>query len=312
MDILDAARVADATPYPALIDALADAFAGHTACTAPPRGHHAVARPGEADRTLLVMPSWGADGGVVVKLVNAVPGNLDRGLPSIMGQVLVSDPETGAWQALLDGAELTARRTAAASALAARHLAHAEAATMAMLGTGRLSRALIEAMATVRPIRRVRVWGRTAAHAEAVAAWARDAGFEAEACDREAAVRGADIVSCATLSTDPLVPGAWLEPGMHLDLVGAFKPSMRECDGAAVAASTVFVDTRAGALAEGGDLVQAAAEGAFEAGQEAADLAELCGGAHPGRRSADEITLFKSVGASIEDYAAARLALSGA
>jgi ornithine cyclodeaminase len=312
MEILDAARVAAATPYPALIDALADAFAGRTACTAPPRGHHAVSRPGEADRTLLVMPSWGDDGGVVVKLVNAVPGNLDRGLPSIMGQVLVSDPETGAWKALLDGAELTARRTAAASALAARYLAGEGAATLAMLGTGRLSRALIEAMAAVRPIRSVSVWGRTAAHAEAVADWARGAGFEARACDRETAIRGADIVSCATLSTDPLVPGAWLRPGMHLDLVGAFKPTMRESDAAAVAAATVFVDTRAGALSEGGDLVQAAAEGGFAAGQEAADLAELCSGAHPGRSSADEITLFKSVGASIEDYAAARLALGAA
>jgi ornithine cyclodeaminase len=309
MQILDAAAVAAATPYPALIDALAEAFAGRVPCTAPPRGHHAVARPGEADRTLLVMPSWGADGGVVVKLVNAVPGNLDRGLPSIMGQVLVSDPETGAWAALLDGAELTARRTAAASAQAARHLARADASTMAMLGTGRLSRALIEAMAAVRPIRRVRIWGRTATHAETVAGWAREAGFDARACERDEAVRGADIVSCATLSTDPLVAGAWLEPGMHLDLVGAFKPTMRESDGAAVARARVFVDTRPGALSEGGDLVQAAAEGAFAPGQEEADLAELCRGVHPGRRAEDEITLFKSVGASIEDYAAARLAL---
>lgn len=309
MRILDAAAVAAATPYPALIDALADAFAGRVACTAPPRGHHAVPRPGEASRTLLVMPAWGADGLTVVKLVNAVPGNAMRGLPSVMGQVLVSDAETGDWAACLDGATLTARRTAATSALAARYLAREDAATMAMLGTGALARPLIEAMATVRPLKAVRVWGRSADKAAAVAAWAAQRGLAAQACELEEAVRGADIISCATLSSEPLVRGAWLAPGIHLDLVGAFKPSMRETDAAAVAAATVFVDTRAGALVEGGDLVQAAAEGAFAAGEEAADLAALCAGLHPGRQGPAEVTLFKSVGASIEDFAAARLAL---
>lgn len=310
MKIIDAAAVARATPYPALIAALDDAFAGRLGAVAPPRHHYTVPASGEPDRTLLVMPSWGNDGGVVVKLVNAVPGNATRGEPFIQGQVLVADPVTGAWAAMLDGNEVTARRTAAASALAARYLAHPQAETMAMIGTGRLARPLIEAMRAVRPLRRLFVWGRDTAKAEAVAAWAAGEGLEAEAVGLEAAVRAADIISCATLSTEPLVRGAWLRPGQHLDLVGAFRPDMRETDSAAVGMARVFVDTREGALHEGGDLVRAAADGTFAPERVEADLGALCSGAHPGRQGDGEITLFKSVGASIEDYTAARLVLA--
>ena len=310
MKIIDAAAVARATPYPALIAALEDAFAGRLGAVAPARHHYTVPADGEPDRTLLVMPSWGHDGGVVVKLVNAVPGNAARGEPFIQGQVLVADPVTGAWAAMLDGNEVTARRTAAASALAAKHLAVPDAETMAMVGTGRLSRPLIEAMRAVRPLRRLFVWGRDAAKAEAVATWARAEGLDAEATGLEAAVRAGDIVSCATLSTEPLVRGAWLRPGQHIDLVGAFRPDMRETDGAAVGRAAVFVDTRAGALHEGGDLVQAIAEAHFAADRVQAELGDLCAGTHPGRTDSQAITLFKSVGASIEDYAAARLVLA--
>lgn len=310
MKIVSAEDVARATPYPALIAAIEDAFAGRLGVVAPPRVHLTVPMAAEPARILLLMPSWGSDGGSVVKLVNAVPGNAARGLPAVQAQVLVTDPVTGAWAALLDGGELTARRTAAASALAARHLAVPDAAHMAMIGTGRLARPLIEAMASVRPIQHVSVWGRSAAKAQEVAAWARGLGLDAEAADLESAVRGADIVSCATLSTEPLVRGAWLRPGQHLDLVGAFNPAMRETDGEAVGRAAVFVDTREGATHEGGDLIQAAAEGHFALDAVQADLAELCTGAHSGRRDRSAITLFKSVGASIEDYAAARLVLS--
>lgn len=312
MRIIDADAVAAATPFPALIAALEAAFAGQARCTAPPRGHHGIARGGEPERTLLTMPSWGDDGGVVVKLVNVVPANAARGLPAVQGVVIVADPESGAWTTLIDGGALTARRTAAASALAARHLARPDASRMAMLGTGRLARPLIEAMAAVRPIETVRIWGRDAGRAAALAAWAGAAGFAAEVCDAETAVRGADIVTCATLSQRPLVRGAWLAPGSHLDLVGAFRPDMRECDAEAVRRAVVFVDTREGALREGGDLVQAMAEGAFDAGRVAGDLGDLCAGRHTGRTDAQTVTLFKSVGASLEDYAAARLVLDRA
>ena len=312
MRIISAEDVARATPYPALIGAIEDAFAGRLGVVAPPRVHLTVPMAAEPNRILLLMPSWGGDGGAVVKLVNAVPGNAARGLPAVQAQVLVTDPVTGSWQAMLDGGELTARRTAAASALAARFLAVSDAAHMAMVGTGRLARPLIEAMASVRPIQRVSVWGRNTAKAEEVAAWARTHGLDAEAADLETAVRGADIVSCATLSAEPLVRGAWLRPGQHLDLVGAFSPAMRETDSEAVGRAAVFVDTRDGATHEGGDLIQAAAEGHFSLDAVEADLSELCTGAHAGRRDRAAITLFKSVGASIEDYAAARLVLARA
>ncbi|HOV03505.1 MAG TPA: ornithine cyclodeaminase family protein, partial [Kaistiaceae bacterium] len=130
------------------------------------------------------------------------------------------------------------------------------------------------------------------------------------ATDLEAAVRDADIVSCATLSKAPLVCGAWLKPGAHLDLVGAFRPDMRESDDAAVRRASLFVDTRAGALEEGGDLADPIARGVVSAADIRADLADLVAGRHPGRSAAEEVTLFKSVGTAIEDLAAARLVFS--
>ncbi|MGF1658939.1 MAG: ornithine cyclodeaminase family protein [Rubrimonas sp.] len=316
MRFVTAAQIAQAAPFPALIDALERAFAADPpACVAPPRAHRAVTVAGEPARTLLTMAAWGADGGAVVKLVNVVPANGAKGLPAVQAVALVSDPATGAWVAALDGAALTARRTAAASALAARHLARADARALCMVGGGALSRELIAAHAAVRPIREVAVWTRRPAQAEEVAGWARAQGFDARAVGPapEAlaeAVGAADIVSCATLSTAPLVRGAWLRPGVHLDLVGAFRPDMRETDAEAVARAQVFVDTRAGAEGEAGDLLQARAEGGFDFADLRADLAELCAGRKPGRADAAAITLFKSVGAALEDHVAARLVLS--
>ncbi len=159
----------------------------------------------------------------------------------------------------------------------------------------------------MRPIERVSLWSRTAEHAEAAAAAMAADGLPVTAVrDLERAVRDADIVSCATLSTEPLVRGAWLRPGAHLDLVGAFTAGMRETDDAAIArADLIVVDSRAGALAEGGDIVSALASGAIDASAIAADLADLARGAHPGRTRDDDITVFKSVGFALEDLAAA-------
>jgi ornithine cyclodeaminase len=180
-----------------------------------------------------------------------------------------------------------------------------------MLGTGALAPQLIAAHAAVRPLRRVTIWGRTPDKARVLAASLALPGIAiGAAASLEAAVREADIVSCATLSSEPLVRGAWLKPGQHLDLVGAFTPAMRESDDEAVRRARVFVDTRAGALKEAGDIVQAIAAGALRAEAVAGELAELCRGA-PGRRDAGEITLFKSVGTALEDLAAARLLESG-
>ena len=206
----------------------------------------------------------------------------------------------------MDGSELTARRTAAVSALAAFYLARGDAQNLLLVGAGRVAALLPQALRSVRPnLHAVRVWSRNMASAESLAAQLRAQGFAALAApDLEAATRQAHLISCATLSNAALVQGAWLAHGTHLDLIGSFTPQMREADGACFARARVFVDTPE-ALAKSGDLLQAAAEGNFAADQLQGTLAELCQGKKPGRRDAREITLFKSVGTALADLAAA-------
>ncbi len=294
--------------YPRLIEALRAMF--RDGCTAPVRHHHTIEQAHAPDATLLLMPAWQsgerAGSHLGVKIATVYPGNADRALPAVMASYLLMDGATGEPRALIDGTALTVRRTAAASALAATWLARADAETMVMVGTGALAPQLIRAHAAARPIRTVAVWGRRPERARAVADGLSLPGVEiAAAEDLEAAVREADLVSCATLATEPLVRGAWLKPGAHLDLVGAFTPAMRECDDEAVTRARLFVDTRAGALKEGGDLVQPLRRGIIAETDVVADLHELATGAAAGRQAADEITLFKSVGAALEDLAAA-------
>jgi ornithine cyclodeaminase len=308
MLVLDEAETKNKLPFPALINSLNAMF--RSGADAPARHHHAIDVPGEPEATLLLMPAWVPGRYVGVKLVSVFPGNVTRGLPSIHGSYLLTSGLTGELLAVLDGGELTARRTAAASALASRYLSRKDSATMLMVGTGRLSLNLIEAHSVVRPISRVTIWGRDIGKAEKLANRAAQLGLETVvAGDLAAAAASADIISCATLSETPLIRGAWLKPGAHLDLIGAFKPSMRESDDEAVKRATIFVDTRAGALAEAGDIIQPIRAGVISADDIAADLAGLAGGAHAGRAREDEITLFKSVGASLEDLAAAMLAV---
>lgn len=307
MLILDRAATAKSLAFPSLIDAVAHMFAG--ACIMPVRHHHSVEVPGELPATLLLMPAWQPGRYIGVKLVSVFPDNHRRGLPAIHGSYLLSSGETGEMLAVIDGGELTARRTAATSALAARYLARDDASSLLVVGTGRLSLNLIEAHSHVRPITSVLIWGRDTAKAQAVAAEAKALGYPAEAVsDLETAARSADIISCATLSTAPLIKGAWLKAGSHLDLVGAFNKDMRESDDEAVQRASLFVDTRAGAFAEAGDLLQPLAAGLITRDDIAAELTELVTGARAGRQSADEITLFKSVGAALEDLAGAILA----
>lgn len=304
MLILDLNDTRSALPFPGLISALRAMFI--SGCEAPPRHHHDVAVPGEPHGTLLLMPAWLPGRYMGLKQVSVFPGNSARGLPSIFGSYLLSSAVTGELLAIIDGGELTARRTAAASALAASYLARADASVMLMTGTGRLSANLIEAHMAVRPLKTVFIWGRDLAKAEPIVRRAEALGLEAVATsDLAGAARQADIISCATLSTAPLIRGEWLKPGAHLDLVGAFKPDMRETDDACVTRASLFVDTRAGALSEGGDILQPIASGLITADSIAADLAELARGHHAGRTGDDEITLFKSVGASLEDLAGA-------
>lgn len=304
---LDAAALRQRLPPAALIDALQAMFRG--GCEAPLRHTHRIGDAG----TVLLMPAWRPGRYFGVKTIAIFPGNRERGLPGLHAVYLLFDASTGVPLALLDGDELTARRTAAASALAARYLAREDARGLLLVGAGRVASLLPEALRSVRPgLQQVRVWNRSAAAAELLAARLRAEGFDAATTtELEAAVRAADIVSCATLATAPLVQGDWLAPGAHLDLIGAFTPAMREADGRCLARGRVFVDTEE-ALAKAGDLLQAAAEGHFEPSQLQGTLAQLCRGERAGRVSAGEITVFKSVGSALEDLAAAELALAAA
>lgn len=301
MHILDAGTTRRHLPLARLVDALRAMFVA--GCEAPLRHTHAVGDAG----TLLVMPAWRAGRWLGVKTVTIFPGNGARGLPALHSSYLLHDAATGEPVALLDGNEITTRRTVATSALAAAFLARADAQRLVVVGAGRVARLVPEAMRCVRPIRDVTVWNRTPAAAETLAdAWRRE-GWQARATtDLRSAVEAADIVSCATLAREPLVRGAWLRDGTHLDLVGSFAPPMREADAACFARARVVVDTPE-ALAKSGDVLGAIADGAFDAGALHGTLAELCRGERSGRRSDGEVTLFKSVGDALEDLAAAEL-----
>jgi len=305
---LDGAALAARLDRHELINRLEQAFASDS--TAPPRQRYALGDM--ADRTLLVMPAWRTGGALGVKLVTIVDANAKRGLPAVNACYVLMDCDTSVPRAVLDGTELTLRRTGAASALAARYLARPDATRMLMVGTGALAPHVVLSHAAVRPISEVRIWGRRPERAREVAATLGNHGFSVEPCDDLAAgVIWADIVSCATLSSTPLIEGRWLRPGQHLDLIGSFRPDMREADDSAVARAELYVDTRAGALAEAGELVQTLASGVIKLTDIRAELSELVRGSAPGRRAAGTITLFKSVGTAIEDLAAAELAVAG-
>jgi ornithine cyclodeaminase len=290
-----------ALPWPALARALEAAFIA--GAEVPLRHVHSLS----AQDSLLLMPAWNARV-VVVKLVTV----LRSAAATVQATVLVVDRQTGEPLAVLDGEALTLRRTAATSALAAQRLARADAKTLLVVGSGRLALWMARGHAALRPgLRRIVVWGRSAEAAHALARRLAAEGLPAEATgDLEAATRSAQIVCCATTSTEPLVRGAWLMPGTHLDLVGGFRRDMREVDDAAVQRARVIVDTYAGALAEAGDLTQPLERGAIAREHVVAELAELLRGERAGRRNDDEITLFKSVGTALEDLAAAQMVVS--
>lgn len=309
MRVVSAEEVASALPWGALIKRLEQAF--RDGVESPPRHHHAIARH-DGEATMLLMPAWQNDGYIGMKMVNVFPQNAAHGLPAISGIYVLCDGANGQPLACIDGSELTRRRTAAASALAAGRLAAEDAGTLLVVGTGKLAPMLIEAHAAVRPIRHLRVWGRNPDKARALAERYRDyrgglTAFESSAVAEElaAAATQAQVISCATLSHEPLIRGDWLSPGAHLDLVGAFRPDMRETDATCLSRGEVFVDTYAGARGEAGDLLCAEAEGVFRFEDIRADLTELIRGQRPGRSGAESITVFKSVGASLEDLAAA-------
>jgi ornithine cyclodeaminase/alanine dehydrogenase-like protein (mu-crystallin family) len=298
---LDGAALRAALPVPAAVDALERAFAAGE-LTAPPRGHHAV-----AGGDLLVMPATGPVG-TGVKLVTVVPGNPGRGLPLIAGLYVLFDAETLRPAALVEAAALTALRTSAVSALAARHLARPDAEHLVVIGAGTQARAHIEALAAVLPVRRVTLVSRTPEGAARLVEEARAAGFEA-VVGTAAAVAEADLVACCTTSREPVLAGADLPPGVHVTAVGAYRPDARELDTEVVRRGRVVVEDRAAALAEAGDLAIPIAEGAVTPDVVVADLGEVVRGASV-RRGPDDITVFKSVGLASEDLAVVAAALA--
>jgi ornithine cyclodeaminase len=306
---LDAAAIAACLDRGTLIDALGNAF--RKPCSVPTRQQYQLqpAAKRQSGGTLLVMPAWNTGGGLGIKIVTVFPDNALQSLPAVCASYLLLDATNGHPLAILDGSELTLRRTGAASALASRHLSSPDSSRLLMIGTGKLAPHLIANHALVRPIREVRIWGRHHGRTQALAASLAKGDLSVEPTeDLETATGWADIVSCATLSRQPLVLGAWLRPGQHLDLVGSFTPEMREVDDDAIARSELYVDTRAGALGESGEILGAMARGIIDQTAIRGEFSDLAAGLFK-RSTPHAITIFKSVGTALEDLVAAELAL---
>lgn len=301
MKIVGARATAAALPFDRLIESLRALFA--SGCVVPQRQVH---QPSDG-MTSLIMSAWVPGGAYAVKIVNIAQGNAAMGLPGLHSTVLLLDGATGRPLALIDGDTITARRTAAASALAASYLARPDARHLLVVGAGRVAEMLPAAYAAVRPIDQVSVWARRPDAARALAARWRRQGLNARvAPSLEGAAAEADIISCATLSTEPVVKGQWLGPGSHLDLIGSFTPAMREADDNCFRDAGLYIDTDE-ALLKSGELLGPLSRGVFDRHIVRGTLTSLCRGEATGRRDAIERTVFKSVGTALEDLAAAVL-----
>jgi len=310
MIVLDEKAVAEALPWKKLVECLREAFRSDV--EAPGRAIYDVPLDGADPAALMLMPAWRKEDVIGVKLVTVFKRNSQIGRPGIAGLYVLFSGSDGRALATVEGGELTARRTAAASALAADYLARGDASTLLMVGTGRLSLNIPQAYRAIRPIERVLVWGRREDEAAKRAEELSDLGFASEpvASVSEGLV-SADIVSCATNATAPLVPGDDVRPGTHVDLIGAFQPTMRESDDEVMRKADVIVaDTFEGVFEEAGDILQAIDSGAITRSSVVAELADLCNGDHSGRLNNEQVTVFKSCGTALEDLAAAQLALS--
>lgn len=313
MHVFDADATRSALPFDRLIPALRERFA--SGCEVPARHVHDIVNPlGEAGQdaagrrmTSLIMPAWIPGKHYGVKIVNIAPGNARRGLPGLHASYLLFDARSGVPLAQMDGDVITARRTAAASALAGSFLARENSRHLVLVGAGRVARLLPAAWRAVRPIEQVTVWARRATEAQALATQLCAEGFAASATtDLAGACGTADIVSCATLAHEPVVHGSWLAPGVHLDLIGSFTPAMREADDTCFQQARLFVDTDE-ALHKSGDLLVPMQHGVFSANDVRGTLTTLSRGVAIGRKNTAERTVFKSVGNALEDLAAAIL-----
>jgi len=314
MKIISAAQVNEVLQPKVLVAKLKQAFASDI--ETPLRQHFDIDNP-ESDRetTLLMMPSWQAGTDIGVKLVTVVPESYKYDLPSIQGVYTLMDAVKGGVKAMIDAPSLTAKRTAAASALASSFMSNEGTASMLMIGTGTLSPELIRAHCSVRPIKLVKVWGRSREKALAVIETVKNLPELAGVCfeavtDLDLAISTVDLISCATMSQTPLIKGQLLKAGQHLDMVGAYRPDMREADDDCIRRSTIIVDNYKGALKETGDIKIPLDSGLLKVEDIKADLFELCKQDVTFNRNLDDITMFKSVGHALEDLAAAQLVVS--
>ena len=306
--ILNATEVKQLLPMAACIDLMAEALAA----LAREQVHQPlrmVVRPPDAAGLMGLMPAYisGNRPAFGLKAICVFPGNPVRGKDAHQGGVLLFDVETGEPLALMNASAITEIRTAAVSAVATRLLACQDAEELAIVGAGVQARAHLEAITSVRAIKRVRVASRTLDHAQAFAREMRSRyPFPVEAvATTEAAVRGADVIVTATTATQPILQRGWISPGAHLNAVGAVPPTAREIDSATVAAASLFVDQRQAAMNEAGDFLIPLHEGVIGPDHIRAEIGELLIGSLPGRTSPEEITLFKSLGLAVEDVAAA-------
>lgn len=310
MQIITKEQIEKLLPYPLLITALQKGF--QEDITVPLRHHHTYQNPPAQDSILLLMPAWKTSEYVGVKIITVSPDNGTLGLPSVQGVYLLFNARNGIPLAQMEAKMITNRRTAAASALASSFLSRKNSKRLLMVGTGNMAPALIEAHAAVRPIDEVFIWGRNMEKAKMLASQLQGNSFRVKAiADLEPIARQVDIISCATLSSTPLIQGAWLQDGQHLDLVGSFTPTMRETDNRAIQKSSVYVDIMEGATKESGDIVIPLEKGILDISAIKGDLFSLCKKEAIGRQSESEITLFKSVGHALEDLVAAKMVYEG-
>lgn len=291
--------------YPSLMERLKEAFTDPNVHM-PQRNHYTFGQ--ENQKSLLLMPSWSTNTYLGVKIITICPENPKQSKPSIQGTYILYDALDGKPLLICDAKLLTLLRTAACSALAADFLAKKESQTLVMIGTGSLAPHLIRAHCEARPIKKVYVWGRNFLKAAQVVGSLNDLSAKVEAIEYlDEFVAKADIVSTATMSSEPLVHGKWVKEGTHVDLVGSYLPTMREADDALMRKASVFVDDIEAAFKESGDLIIPGRKGVLRKNQIKGSLYDLCRIDKLGRATSDEVTVFKSVGLALEDLAAAGL-----
>ena len=304
MRFLDWEAVHRLADYPSVVDAIARMYAA--GCDAMDRMIMSQPTVDGDEGDFLMQPAWMRGRAFGIKIANVFPSNEKRGLPSILGVSILFDGNTGELLGCIDGPAETMIKTACNSAVASRFLARSDASTMLMMGAGKLAPYLIAAHASVRPIRRVLVWNRTVEKAKALAGRLSEPGFKVEAAaDAAEAAAQADLVSCATYAAQPILKGRWLKRGAHVDLVGSYRPDLRESDDEVLSrAGRLFVDARFSTVEVSGDVIEPLKRGIIRP-DDVTDLFELAQGRKLGRRSDDEITVFKSGGGGHEDLATA-------